>query len=545
VSKDGYIARRERAEILVAMNKTTIAEDIQKLESGGICLYPIDDPLPIKRDDVSFYPMPVNELVRKSGADAKLRPYVANMVYVGVLSFLLDIDLTEIEAAISFHFDGKQKAVDLNFGVVKGAYDWSQANLVKNDPFRVERMDKTAGTFLIDGNTASALGAIFGGVQFVAWYPITPATSVADGLNEYLPQLRRNPDGTTNYAIIQAEDELAAIGMVIGAGWAGARSMTSTSGPGISLMAEFVGYAYFADIPAVIVDVQRMGPSTGLPTRTSQGDVLKAYYLGHGDCRHIVLLPANIQECFGFGAISFDLAERLQTPVFVLTDLDLGMNLWPTEPFKYPEQPLDRGKVLSAEDLNQIKSWKRYADVDGDGIGWRTLPGTHHPRAAYFTRGTGHNEAAGYSERPEDWQRNLERIERKHDTARTLVPQPVIDVNPDAEIGLISYGTNDPAVQEARDRLAKTGVKTSYLRVRALPSEAALVEFIKQHPRVYVIENNLDGQMHSLIQLHAPEYATRLAPINKCDGLPLSAHWITEAIVERESGNRSRGQVVT
>jgi 2-oxoglutarate/2-oxoacid ferredoxin oxidoreductase subunit alpha len=547
VSKDGYIARRERAEILVAMNKATIIEDVQKLESGGICLYPIDDSLPPagQRDDVSFYPMPVNELVKQSGADAKMRPYVANMVYVGVLSFLLGLDLTEIEAAISFHFGGKQKAVDLNLGVVKGAYDWSRANLVKHDPFRVERLDKTAGTFLIDGNTTSALGAIFGGVQFVAWYPITPATSVADSLNEYLPQLRRNSDGTTNYAIIQAEDELAAIGMVIGAGWAGARSMTSTSGPGISLMAEYVGYAYFAEIPAVIVDVQRMGPSTGLPTRTSQGDVLKVYYLGHGDCRHVVLLPANIQECFEFGATSFDLAERLQTPVFVLTDLDLGMNLWPTEPFKYPEQPMDRGKVLSAEDLNQIKNWKRYADVDGDGIGWRTLPGTNHPQAAYFTRGTGHNAAARYSERAEDWQGNLERIERKHDTARTLVPPPVIDANSAAEIGLISYGTNDPAVQEARDRLAQAGVPTSYLRVRALPLEATLVEFIRQHARVYVIENNFDAQLRALIQLHAPEYATRLMPINKCDGLPLSACWITEAIVERESGNRSRGQVVT
>ena len=535
VSKDGYIARREHAEILVAMNKATISEDIQKLESGGICLYPIDDPLPAdRRADISFYPMPINELVKKSGAEAKLRSYVANMVYVGSLSFLLGIELDEIEAAVSYAFSGKKKATDLNMGVVKAAYEWSQANLVKSDPFRVERLDKTAGTFLIDGNTASALGAVFGGVQFVAWYPITPATSVADGLNEYLPKLRRNPDGTTNYAIIQAEDELAAIGMVIGAGWAGARSMTSTSGPGISLMAEFVGYAYFAEIPAVIVDVQRMGPSTGLPTRTSQGDVLKVYYLGHGDCRHIVLLPGNVQECFEFGATALDLAERLQTPVFVFTDLDLGMNMWPTAPFKYPERPLDRGKVLSAEDLNQITGWKRYADVDGDGIGWRTLPGTNHPQAAYFTRGTGHNEAAGYSERPEDWQNNLKRIARKHDTARTLAPQPIIEVHGDAEIGLISYGTNDPAVVEARDRLAKIGVKTSYLRVRALPLESALVDFIRQHPRVYVIENNLDGQMHALIQLHAPQYALRLVPINKCDGLPLSARWIMEAIQERE-----------
>jgi len=534
VSKDGYIARRERAEILVAMNKATIAEDIQKLESGGICLYPIDEPLPIKRDDVTFYPMPINELVRKSGADAKLRPYVANMVYVGLLMCLLDIDMSEIEAALMFHFNGKRKAVDLNLNVVKAACEWSNANLTKTDPFRVERMNKTEGTFLIDGNTASALGAIFGGVQFIAWYPITPATSLADELNEFLPVYRTDADGKHTYAIIQAEDELAAIGMVVGAGWAGARSMTSTSGPGLSLMAEFTGYAYFAEIPAVIWDVQRMGPSTGLPTRTSQGDVLKIYYLGHGDCRHIVLLPANIQECFEYGTTSFDLAERLQTPVFVLTDLDLGMNLWPTEPFKYPERPLDRGKVLSAEELAKVKNWKRYADVDGDGVGWRTLPGTNHPQAAYFTRGTGHDEAAGYSERAEDWVKNLDRLNRKHDTARTLAPAPVIDAAAGAEIGIVSYGTNDPAIQEARDRLAKTGVKTSYLRIRALPLEDTLIEFITKHPRVYVVENNYDGQMHSLIQLHAPEYATRVVSLAKCDGLPLSARWIMESILEQE-----------
>src|SRR5512143_2769250 len=334
VSKDGYLARREHTEILVATNKATIAEDIQKLEPGSICLHPIDEPLPVKRDDVTFYPMPVNELTRKSGADAKLRPYVANMIYVGILSCLLDIDMAEIEAALNFHFNGKKKAVDLNLNVVKAACEWSQANLTKTDPFRVEHMTKTQGTFLIDGNTAAALGAIFGGVQFIASYPITPATSLADELNEYLPAYRRDADGKQTYAIIQAEDELAAIGMVVGAGWAGARSMTSTSGPGISLMAEFTGYAFFAEVPAVIWDVQRMGPSTGLPTRVSQGDVMKVYFLGHGDCRHIVLLPANVQECFEFGSTCFDLAERLQTPVFVLSDLDMGMNLWPTEPFQ-------------------------------------------------------------------------------------------------------------------------------------------------------------------------------------------------------------------
>ena len=535
VSREGYLARREQSEILVAMNKATMADDIQKLESGGICLHPIDDPLPVRRDDVIYYPMPVLELSKKSGADAKLRPYVANMVYVGALAFLLGINLNEIEAALTFHFGGKQKPIELNMGVVRAAHEWAAANLTKTDPYRIERMEATAGTFLIDGNTASALGAIFGGVTFAAWYPITPATSLADALNTYLPRLRRDLEtGKATYSVIQAEDEIAALGMVIGAGWAGARAMTSTSGPGISLMAEFAGFAYFAEIPSVIWDIQRMGPSTGLPTRVSQGDILAAYFLGHGDTRHVCLLPASVQECFEFGSTAFDLAERLQTLVFVLSDLDIGMNLWPSEPFEYPDKPMDRGKVLSVEDLDRLGSWKRYADVDKDGIGWRTLPGTNHPVAAYFTRGSGHTEAATYTERPEDWAKNLERLARKHETARTLAPPPVIDRVAGAEIGIISYGSNDLAMTEARDRLAARGIQTSYLRLRALPLEQSLVEFIKKHERLYVVENNFDGQMHSLIQLHAPEHAARVVSVAKCDGLPLTARWITEAIIEQE-----------
>ncbi len=535
VSREGYLARRERSELLVAMNKATMADDIQKLESGGICLHPIDDPLPVRRDDVTFYPMPVLELSKKSGADAKLRPYVANMVYVGTLAYLIGIDLSEIEAALTFHFGGKQKPIELNMGVVRAAHEWAAANLTQAERYRIERMDATAGTFLIDGNTASALGAIFGGVTFAAWYPITPATSLADALNQYLPRLRRDPEtGQATYSVIQAEDEIAALGMVVGAGWAGARAMTSTSGPGISLMAEFAGFAYFAEVPAVIWDIQRMGPSTGLPTRVSQGDILAAYTLGHGDTRHVCLLPASVQECFEFGSTAFDLAERLQTLVFVLSDLDIGMNLWPTEPFKYPEKPMDRGKLLSVEDLERLGSWKRYADVDNDGVGWRTLPGTDHPNAAYFTRGSGHTEAATYSERPEDWAKNLERLARKHETARTLVPPPVIDMQAGAEIGIISYGSNDLAMKEVRDRLAARGIKTSYLRLRALPLEHTLVEFVKKHARLYVVENNFDGQMHALIQLYAPEYASRMVSVAKCDGLPLTARWITEAIIEQE-----------
>jgi 2-oxoglutarate ferredoxin oxidoreductase subunit alpha len=400
------------------MNRASILEDIQNLTSGGICLYPVDAPPPIKRDDVTFYPMPVNELVTLSGAESKLKPYVANMVYVGTLAYLLNIELKEIEAALSYNFSGKQKAMALNFATAKAAYDWAALHLSKNDPFRVEQMSKTEGTFLIDGNSAAALGAIFGGVQFVAWYPITPSTSIVDNLSEYLHRLRQDADGKATYAIVQAEDELAVIGMVVGAGWAGARSMTATSGPGLSLMAEFAGYAYFAEIPAVIWDVQRMGPCTGLPTRVAQDDILAAYTLGHGDGRHVCLIPASMAECFEFGGTALDLAERLQTLVIVLSDLDLGLNLWPTKPFEYPGKPLDRGKVLSAEDLTRLQGeWKRYADVDGDGICYRTLPGTHHPSAAYFTRGTGHNESAAYSERPEEWSANLIRLAKKHDHA--------------------------------------------------------------------------------------------------------------------------------
>lgn len=536
VSKDGYLARCEQAEILVAMNRDSIKEDIRQLASGGICLYPMDEQTPVMRDDVTFYPMPVQELVVQSGADVKLRHYVANMVYVGTLAYLLQIDLREIEDALSHVFNGKQKAVTLNYATVKAAYDWAGANLAAQGRFRVERMQMTEGTFLVDGNTAAALGAIFGGVQFVAWYPITPSTSIVDNLSEYLPRLRRDPDGKATYAIVQAEDELAVIGMVVGAGWAGARSMTATSGPGLSLMTEFAGYAYFAEIPAVIWDVQRMGPSTGLPTRVAQGDILAAYTLGHGDGRHVCLIPATMAECFEFGCTALDLAERLQTLVIVLSDLDLGLNLWPTKPFAFPEKPLDRGKVLSAEELTRLGgAWKRYADVDGDGVCYRTLPGTDHPAAAYFTRGTGHNESAGYSERPEDWSANLARLAKKHDHARTIVPGPVVELVEGAEVGIIAYGATDPAVHEARDLLQAAGVPTSYLRLRALPLEDRLLAFIKQHKRVYVVENNLDGQMHGLVQLHAPADAARLVSIAMCDGLPLTADWICAAVLQREA----------
>jgi 2-oxoglutarate ferredoxin oxidoreductase subunit alpha len=536
LSKDGYTARRNEYEILVAMNAETRDEDIQKLAAGGLCLYPDNAKLKQTRSDISYYPLPTVSLAKKFVPDdPRLRGYTENMVYVGALAELLGIEMTEIEAALKQQLKGKAKAVALNYDVAKAGAEYIRTSGLTNTHFRVERMNGTAGKIMIEGNAAAGLGAVFGGVSVVAWYPITPSTSVIDNLTLYAHKFRTDPTtGITNCAILQAEDELAAIGMVIGAGWSGARAMTATSGPGISLMAEFVGLGYFAEIPAVIWDIQRMGPSTGLPTRVSQGDVLKTYFLSHGDTRHIVLLPGNMSECFEYGTTAFDLAETLQTPVFVLSDLDLGMNLWMTEPFKYPEKPLQRGKVLTAEQVAAMGGFARYRDVDGDGVGYRTLPGTNHPLAAYFTRGTGHNDGATYSERPEDWENNLKRLAHKHDNARTLVPQPVAQITPGAQIGVISYGSNDPGVVESCVQLTELGHKVSYLRVRALPLSESVREFVEQHPHLYVVENNADGQMASLIQLDLPDQAARIVSLHHCDGLPLTANWITNAILEQE-----------
>ena len=535
LSYDGFVARRPRAEIVVAMNPATALEDHQMVESGGVFVYADDLKLPLNRADLTYYPIPVKKLSTENEADVKLRTYVANMVYVGALAHLLGIDIGDIEATLLFHFKGKRKPVDSNMKVVRAAVAWAAANLTKTDPYRVERMDKTNEMIMIDGNTAAALGAIYGGVTFAAWYPITPATSLADGLNEYLLQLRLDPETKRpTYSVLQAEDEIAALGMVLGAGWAGARAMTSTSGPGISLMSEFAGLGYYAEIPAVIWDIQRMGPSTGLPTRVSQGDILAAYWLGHGDSKNVCLLPGSVYECFEFGWRAFDLAERLQTPVFVLSDLDLGMNQWMSQPFDYPDLPMDRGKVLSAEDLDRLGGFARYKDVDGDGIGWRTLPGTEHPLAAYFTRGSGHNERAGYSERADDWERNMERLGKKFETARRILPAPVEDRVTGAEIAIISYGSADPAVEETRARLAWQGVKTSHLRLRALPLADSVRDFIAAHQRLYVVEMNTDAQMLQLLRLHAPEHAARLIACNHSDGLPLTARWLTQTILQKE-----------
>lgn len=534
LSKDGYLARRDGVEIKVCMNAATVAEDMEEVLPGGIIVY--DDSLPVanRRKDVKFYPIPVKQLVKAADLPFNLRDYVANFSYVGVLAWLLEIDMDEVKAALDWNFGGKKKPVELNFGMAKAAYDWASENLTNDQPYRVERMSGyNEDKIMVDGNTAGALGALFNGVQFVSWYPITPSSSLAEAINSYAPSLRRDPEtGQNTYAVIQAEDELAAIGMVVGAGWAGARAMTATSGPGISLMSEFVGLAYFAEVPSVIWDIQRMGPSTGLPTRTGQGDILSTYYLGHGDTRHVVLFPSTPKECFEFAGTAFDLAERLQTPVFVLSDLDLGMNSWISEQFEYPEKPLDRGKVLNAEQLKEMGgSWGRYKDIDGDGIPYRTIPGNENPLAAYFSRGTGHNEYAVYSERSSDWEANLERIERKFETARTLVPAPEVVATAEGGIGLLSLGSNHEALLEARDRLQAQGVETGYLRLLALPISDAVKEFVAAHDVVYVVEANFDGQLATILRSELPELATKIHAAAKCDGMPISARWITETIL--------------
>jgi 2-oxoglutarate ferredoxin oxidoreductase subunit alpha len=534
VSHEGYIARKENSEILVAFNLATVKDDIDNLSSGGICLYNDDWRSIPQRDDITYYPIPVNQFVVDTGMKGKLKDYVANMVYVGALAQLLGIALEAIDEALDFHFNGRRKLVDSNMAVVKAAYDWTAENLTKTDPYRVEPLDKTEGMIMMTGNEAAALGSVYGGVTLVAWYPITPSTSVVDALNTYLPRLRIDPEtGRKTYVVIQAEDELSAIGMLLGAGWAGARAMTATSGPGISLMAEFSGLGYFAEIPAVIWDIQRVGPSTGLPTRTGQGDITFVYTLGHGDTKNVILLPSSVKECFEFGTLSFNLADQLQTPVFVLSDLDLGMNNWMSEPFAYPDEPINRGKVLTAEEVAE-KGFARYRDIDGDGIGYRTLPGTDHPQAAFFTRGTGHNDRAVYSEKPEDWVENMDRILRKFETARTLVPRPIIEEDENAEIGIIAFGTTKYAIQEARDRLASSGISTSFLRLRALPINDEVGSFVERYDRVYVVELNRDGQMHDILLTELPEQATKLKSIAYLDGMPLTAGRVVEAILNEE-----------
>lgn len=535
-SKDGYVARKRDTEILVALNPETAKDDILSLPAGAVAIYEENMNLKQYREDVVCYPVPFDKITAAVCPEAKLRKLVKNMVYVGVVAQLLSIDIGVVEGAVKKQFAKKQKVFDLNFGAVKAGWEFAEQKLVKHDPFVIERMNETEGKIIIDGNAACGMGAVFAGVTVVAWYPITPSTSLVEATTDLLKKFRITPEGKATFAVIQAEDELAAIGMVLGAGWAGARSMTSTSGPGISLMAEFSGLGYFAELPGVIFNVQRTGPSTGMPTRTQQGDILSTAFLSHGDTKHVMLLPASVKECFELSGDAFDLAERLQTPVFVLTDLDLGMNNWMSEQFTYPEKPLDRGKVLTKEDLERLGGFARYKDVDGDGIGWRTLPGTDHPKAAYFTRGSGHNEKAAYTEKPDEYQYIVDRLARKFENARKLVPAPVVVKNGTSKIGIIAYGSSDFAVRESMDQIKKEyGKDVDYLRIRAYPFAHEIHDFVASHERVYVVEQNRDAQMESLLKLDLPaEQTVKLRSILHYTGLPLDARSITEEFATKE-----------
>jgi 2-oxoglutarate ferredoxin oxidoreductase subunit alpha len=535
-SKDGYVARKRNPEVLIALNPDTARQDVLELPADGVALYEENLDLKQYRDDVLFYPVPFDKITAAICPEAKLRKLVKNMVYVGAAAQLLSIDIGVVESGLRKQFAKKQKVFDLNFGAVKAGFDYVAEHFNKDVPYVIEHMNQTAGKIIIDGNAAAAMGAVFAGVTVVAWYPITPSTSVVEATTDLLKKFRLTPEGKATFAVVQAEDELAAIGMVLGAGWAGARSMTATSGPGLSLMTEFCGLGYYAEIPGVIFDVQRTGPATGMPTRTQQSDLLSVAFLSHGDTKHVMLLPGSVKECFELGYAAFDLAERLQTPVFVLTDLDLGMNNWMSDPFDYPTTPQDRGKVLTAEDLDRLGSFARYRDVDGDGIGWRTLPGTRHPKASYFTRGSGHNDAAIYTEKPDEYQEGMERLARKFEGARELVPAPVVVQDGTSKIGFIAYGTTDFAMRESLDQIKKDyRLDVDYLRIRAYPFAQEIHDFVARHEIVYVVEQNRDAQMASLLKLDLPaDEVVKLHSILHYNGLPIDARTITEGFAVKE-----------
>ena len=541
LNKDGFLGRVESEDILITMNPDSIERDLTYVSKGGVVLF--NESIKITSDvgNLVLYPMPVDKILTECDCRPDLRTYLANMVYVGVLARIIGIDLIKINSALDQHFLGKTTAIEPNRKIIKKSYEWAQHNITKQDPFFAESMQTTKNYIMVDGNTAGALGSIYGGMQFMAWYPITPATSMPQTINEYLPKLRKDQETKKNtYVSIQAEDELAAIGMVVGAGWAGLRSVTATSGPGLCLMSEYLGLAYICEVPLVVWDVQRVGPSTGMPTRTSQGDLTFANFLSHGDTDYVILIPGSVQECFEFGWKALDIAEQLQTPVIVLSDLDLGMNQWMTPEFIYPETKVNRGKILWEEDLNKVLKkqkgkWGRYQDIDGDGIPYRTIPGNQHPRAAYFTRGTGHDEFAHYSEDPDVWERMHMRLHKKKmEQAKLIIPYPIRTTEKNTEIGIISYGSSDPAVIEACHLLRQKKKYSNYLRIRALPFTEHVERFLKQHSRVYVIETNRDGQMAQLLRLTYPAYAAQIHSVAHMDGLPLSAKWITRQVLNDE-----------
>ena len=535
VNETGYQGRRGGVDLLVAMNPQTWAQDLKEIESGGYLFYDNSRPLPKSkfRDDVNVIGMPLTEICNATYSDPRQRQLFKNIIYVGALSALMEIDPTEIEKLFSEQYKGKEALLQSNIKALRLGRDYALQHLACPIGLRVKRANNVGSKIFVDGNSAAALGAVYGGATVCAWYPITPSSSLAEAFIRHCQKHRIDPaTGRNRYAIIQAEDELASVGIAIGAGWNGARSFTCTSGPGISLMQEFIGLAYFAEIPVVLIDVQRGGPSTGMPTRTQQSDLLSCAYASHGDTKHVMLFPEDPTECFEFSAQAFDLAERLQTPVFVMTDLDIGMNTRLCDPFQWNDsRAYDRGKVMTHDELEAGKEFGRYLDVDGDGIPYRTYPGTHPTRGAYFTRGTTKDRYARYSEAGPDYVDNMQRLLRKFETAKQLMPKPLLrPAAKPARFGAIYYGSTSPAMQEALDVLAMRGIHVNALRVRGFPFQDEIADFVAAHPWVFVIEQNRDAQLKTLLVNEAKVNASRLLSVLHYDGTPITARFIVEQI---------------
>ena len=535
VSERGWLGRRGGVDLMVAMNPQTWDEDIAEIGAGGYLLYDNSKPMPRSRfrGDINIIGVPLTEICNATWSDPRQRQLFKNIMYVGALSALLDMDVASIEALVGEQYKGKEKLLAPNIQALHLGRDWVRAHLPHPIGLRVQRADAVGDRIFVEGNAAAALGCVYGGATVCAWYPITPSSSLAEAFAKYCGKYRVAPDGGGNrHAIVQAEDEIASIGMVVGAGWNGARAFTATSGPGISLMSEFIGLAYFAEIPVTIIDVQRGGPSTGMPTRTQQSDLLACAFASHGDTRHVLLFPQDPNECFTFAAEALDLADRLQTPVFLMTDLDIGMNQRLCAPFEWDDgRRYDRGKVMTAEDLEAGREFARYKDVDGDGIPWRTWPGTHPDKGAYFTRGTSRDPQAKYSERGPDYTYNMQRLQRKFETAKALLPQPVeLRAGTPARHGAIFFGSTSPAMLEAIERLRTGGIELDALRVRGYPFADSVRDFIEAHESVFVAEQNRDGQLRTLLVDQFGIDPARLPPVLHYDGTPITATFIANAI---------------
>jgi len=538
----GYLGRRGGVDIMVCVNPQSMAKDIKEVDPGGYFVYDSTKPLDLRmvREDIEFIGIPFTKIAMREYKDSKQRQLFRNVIYVGAMAALLEIEFAVLKDLVGDQFKGKEKLIAPNVHALELGYQYAKANFECPLPIRVERSDKVGDGILMDGNTACALGAIYGGATVAAWYPITPSTSVIDAFDKYARRLRIDPGtGKKNYAIVQAEDELAAIGMVVGAGWNGARTFTATSGPGLSLMSEFLGLAYFAEVPAVLIDVQRAGPSTGMPTRTQQSDILAAAYASHGDTKHVLLFPATPRECFDMTVQSFDLAERLQTPIIMMTDLDLGMNDYMSEPLVWDDEyKMDRGKVLNAEELEEMERFGRYLDVDGDGIPYRTLPGTHPTKGAFFTRGTSRDEYAIYTEDGSEYVANMERLLKKFETAKQYVPAPKIKpAKTETSYGAIFFGTTASPTYEALEMLEEEGIAIDTMRIRAFPFNQSVEEFIENHDQVFVIEQNRDGQMRLLLINELEVNPKRLVAVLNYDGLPITARFISASIRKNTSNS--------